>query len=166
MTSRRHRRLPSIWRDGSSLAEGETVIVMNERVVEAVNAGDPTEAFFACPRSLRFWQLGRYRRPTDRSRHVHLQEARMALADGRVTVAFPHKATNARVDAPSFQAQQLWVRVCLGLPRHSGDARGRPASSRSKRFRRSLVTMAAVQADKPGVRHHLERDETLEAALE
>jgi hypothetical protein len=34
VTSRRHRRLPSIWRDGSSLAEGETVIVMNERVVE------------------------------------------------------------------------------------------------------------------------------------
>ena len=39
MTSRRHRRLPSIWRDGSSLAEGETVIVMNKRVVEAVNGG-------------------------------------------------------------------------------------------------------------------------------
>jgi hypothetical protein len=39
VTSRRHRRLPSIWRDGSSLAEGETVIVMDERVVEAVNAG-------------------------------------------------------------------------------------------------------------------------------
>jgi hypothetical protein len=149
VTSRRHRRLPSIWPDGSSLAEGETVIVMNERVVETVNAGDPTEAFFGCPRSHRFWQLGRYRRPTDRSRHVHL-----------------HAATNARVDAPSFQVQQLWVRVCLRLPRHSGDARGRPANSRSKRFRRSLVTMAAVQADKPGVRHHLERDETLEAALE
>jgi hypothetical protein len=28
------------------LAEGETVIVMNERVVETVNAGDPTKAFF------------------------------------------------------------------------------------------------------------------------
>lgn len=42
----------------------------------------------------------------------------------------------------------------------------RPANSRSKRFRRSLVTMAAVQANKPGVRHHLERDETLGAALE
>ena len=106
MTSRRHRRLPSIWPDRSSLAEGETVIVMNERVVEAVNAGDPTEAFFACPRNLRFWQLGRYRR------------------------------------------------VLI------------PADSRSKRLRRSLVAMAAVQADKPGVRHHLERDETLEAALE
>jgi hypothetical protein len=30
----------------------------------------------------------------------------------------------------------------------------------------SLVTMAAVQAYKPGVRHHLEGDETLGAALE
>ena len=48
------------------MAEGETVIVVNERVVEAVNAGDPTEAFFACLRSVRFWQLGRYRRLTDR----------------------------------------------------------------------------------------------------
>jgi hypothetical protein len=54
VTSRRHCGLPSIWPDRSSLAEGETVIVRNERVVEAVNAGDPTEAFFACPRNLRF----------------------------------------------------------------------------------------------------------------
>jgi hypothetical protein len=57
------------------LAEGETVIVMNQRVVETVNAGGPTEAFFACPKSLSFWQVGSYRRLTDRSRHVHLHEA-------------------------------------------------------------------------------------------
>ena len=75
-------------------------------------------------------------------------------------------ATNARVDAPSFQAQQLWARVCLRSPRHAEMLEGRLAKARSKRFRRSLVTMAAVQADKPGVRHYLERDETLEAALE